>query len=122
MAELQERLGRRATDVRLVSFSVDPENDTPPVLATYATRAGANPARWTFVTGPLDDLQRAVVLGFKMSAEKVATGANAYDVTHGDWFVLVDRAGDLRGYYRTTEPQDFDTLVADVTRLDATRP
>jgi protein SCO1/2 len=118
MAELQGRLQSARSDVRLVSFSVDPENDTPSVLSSYAATAHADPARWTFVTGPVDDVSRAVVLGFKVSAAKVATGANEYEVTHGDWFVLVDAKGKLRGYYSTAEGADFDALVADVLRLE----
>jgi cytochrome oxidase Cu insertion factor (SCO1/SenC/PrrC family) len=66
----------------------------------------------------VDDVSRAVVLGFKVSAAKVATGANEYEVTHGDWFVLVDAKGKLRGYYSTAEGADFDALVADVLRLE----
>lgn len=122
MAQLQARIARHADDVRIVSFSVDPENDTPPVLADYAARANADPTRWTFVTGPADDIARAVVLGFKISAAKVATGANDYDVIHGDWTVLVDRKGDVRGYYRVGTSDEFQTLIADVARLEADRP
>jgi protein SCO1/2 len=118
MGELQARLEKGRSDARLVSFSVDPDNDTPPVLAAYAAKAGADLARWTFVTGPVDDVTRAVVLGFKVSAAKVATGANDYDVTHGDWFVLVDRQGAIRGYYPTEEQADFERLVRDTERLD----
>ena len=84
MGELQSRLARARSDLRLVSFSVDPENDTPAVLAGYAARAGADPARWTFVTGQADDIMRAVVLGFKISAAKIERGANDYEVTHGE--------------------------------------
>ena len=54
MGELQARLKKDGSDARLVSFSVDPENDTPPVLAAYAAKAGAEPGRWTFVTGPVE--------------------------------------------------------------------
>src|ERR1700722_18134393 len=82
MGELQARLRADGSGARLVSFSVDPDNDTPPVLRAYAAKAGADLERWTFVTGPADDVTRAVVLGFKISAAKVATGANDYDVTH----------------------------------------
>ena len=88
------------------------------MLTEYATRAGANPARWTFVTGPLDDVERAVVLGFKVSAAKIAKGAGDYEVTHGDWFVLVDGRGDLRGYYPTGEPQEYQALLDDLARLE----
>jgi protein SCO1/2 len=119
MGELETRLAKDGRDARLVSFSVDPENDTPAVLAAYAAKAGADLGRWTFVTGPVDEVMAAAVLGFKVSAAKIAAGANDYDVTHGDWFVVVDRAGSIRGYYPTEEPADFERLVADVERLDA---
>ena len=36
---------------RLLAVTVDPENDTPAVLADYARRIGADPARWKFLTG-----------------------------------------------------------------------
>jgi protein SCO1/2 len=118
MGELQARLKTDGSAAKLVSFSVDPENDTPPVLAAYAAKAGADPGRWSFVTGPVDAVTRAVVLGFKMSAAKVYSGANDYDVTHGDWFVLTDGAGGIRGYYPTDEQADFEKLVTDVERLE----
>jgi protein SCO1/2 len=35
----------------LLAVTVDPENDTPAVLRDYATRVGADPARWKFLTG-----------------------------------------------------------------------
>ncbi len=118
MGELQARLARDGSDVRLVSFSVDPDNDTPAVLAGYAAKAHADPARWRFVTGKADDMTRAVVLGFKVSAAKIEHGAGDDEVTHGNWFVVADRSGALRGYYSTEENADFETLVADVERLE----
>ena len=90
----------------------------PPVLAQYAAQAHADPSRWSFVTGPADDVERAVVFGFKVSAAKIARGANEYDVTHGDWFVLVDRDGAIRGYYPTDDPGSLDPIVRDVERLE----
>jgi protein SCO1/2 len=118
MADLQARLAQRGSDVRLVSFSVDPENDTPQVLMQYAAGVHADLARWSFVTGEAEAMQKAVVFGFKMSDAKIMKGANDYDVVHGDWFVLVDRKGDLRGYYPTGAPEEFAKLVEDVQRLE----
>lgn len=118
MGKVQARLAHDGSAVRLASFSVDPENDTPPVLAQYAMKAGADLARWTFVTGPVDEVIKTVVQGFKVSAAKVAKGAGDYDVTHGDWFVLVDAAGQIRGYYASDDGSDVSTLVADAERLD----
>jgi protein SCO1/2 len=121
MAELQAGLERKKSGARLVSFSVDPEHDTPPVLSAYAAHAHADAARWTFLTGPADDVSRAVVLGFKVAAVKVAKGADDYDVTHGDWFVLVDRKGDVRGYYPMDDPGELDVVLRDALRLERER-
>jgi protein SCO1/2 len=118
MSDLQSRLVEAKSRAKLVSFSVDPENDTPSVLSDYAARAHADTARWSFVTGPADDVERTVVSGFKMSAAKVARGAGDYDITHGDWFVLIDSRGEMRGYYTTDEPADLDGLLSDVLRLE----
>ena len=38
-------------DLQLVSFSVDPEHDTPAVLREYADRFRADPEGWLFLTG-----------------------------------------------------------------------
>jgi protein SCO1/2 len=118
MAELQSRLSARGSPARLLSFTVDPENDSPEVLARYAANAHADEARWSFVTGPADEVERAVTQGFAVSAARIARGANEYDVTHGDWFVLVDRRGAIRGYYAMDEAPTIDTLTRDIDRLD----
>jgi protein SCO1/2 len=118
MAELQSRLAGPASDVKLVSFTVDPENDTPSVLSRYAAAVHADLDRWSFVTGGSDAVQKAVVFGFKMSDAKIQKGANDYDVVHGDWFVLVDRKGDLRWYYPTGTPEEFAKLVDDLELLE----
>jgi protein SCO1/2 len=123
MAELQARLveeGKRRArplDVKLVSFSVDPENDTPPVLREYAAKTKADPSVWSFVTGPTIDVQNTIVLGFKISAAKVERDAGEWEVLHGNWFVLVDRKGNIRGYYPVEQPEEFLTMTSDVLRL-----
>ena len=119
MGELSARLEHERSGARLVSFSVDPENDTPQVLAEYAAQAHADPGRWSFLTGPVDDVKAAVVSGFKVALERrPGAGSNDYDVTHGDWFVLVDARGNLRGYYTTEDPKDLDVLATDILRLE----
>lgn len=122
MAELQTRLAGAGSAVRLVSISVDPENDTPEVLAKYAADVHADLDRWSFVTGPADDVQKAVVAGFKVAAAKEAKGARDYEVVHGDWFVLVDARGDIRGYYPTGTSEEIDALWDDLQRVERGRP
>jgi protein SCO1/2 len=98
------------SDVRLVSFSVDPERDTPPVLAEYARRYQAQPGRWFFLTGDrkiLDSLDRhAFMLGNVDGS-----------MQHSTRFVLIDRHGRVRGYYGTSEDDPTVRLIVDIRRL-----
>ncbi|MFN7134141.1 MAG: SCO family protein, partial [Myxococcales bacterium] len=106
MRSLQQQLAEagRGAEVRLVSITADPENDTPEALADYAARYGADTRSWSFVTGALDDVQRTIVDGFKISVAKVPRPAGAeeptdFEIVHGQKFVLLDAAGQIRGYY-----------------------
>lgn len=94
-------------DVRLVSFTVDPERDTPEVLAAYGKRYQANPARWTFLTGPKETLHWLSRDAFKL-------GDVSGELEHSTRFVLVDRKGRIRGYYRTWEKDAIPNLLADI--------
>lgn len=104
MAEVQRsvldresKLGRDAL-VRLVSFTVDPENDTPEVLARYAAEFDADSRIWLFLTGSIDEMSRAVIEGMKIPFEKRGP-STAMEIMHGEKFVLVDDKGQIRGYF-----------------------
>lgn len=66
MANLQRDVAD-ASDVRLVSISVDPEHDTPEVLRAYAQRFGADSERWLFLTGDKAAIIRLAQEGFHLS-------------------------------------------------------
>jgi protein SCO1/2 len=125
MAEVGRRARKLGPDFHLVSISVDPARDTPARLAEYGARYGANPVAWSFLTGPADAIEAAVVGGFKigMGKEKVAApGGNADDATgfwqifHGENLVLVDRQLRIRGYFPAT-PEGIDLLLAAAGRV-----
>ena len=86
--------------VRLVSFSVDPEHDTPERLRDYAGSRSLHLERWSLVTGD-EEAMRAVVLdGFALPmGERLDLAGGLVDVAHTTRLVLVDRAGGIRGYY-----------------------
>jgi protein SCO1/2 len=91
---------------RLVSFSVDPEADTPEVLKAYAAKLGAQHATWTFVTGPLEQMRDLLVnhMFVDMGARESLQGAEGlYEISHAAKFVLVDQNGDVRGAWGTDE-------------------
>lgn len=131
MAALQDTLATAAHaaptkfPIHLVSFSVDPENDTPPKLLEYAQKHHARDGEWSFLTGPAGDLEKIVVDGFKIQVErqgpKPTEPPGVYTIMHGDWFVLVDADGTLRGYYDTTDPGRVTALVDDARRIAGAR-
>ncbi len=120
MQKVRHRLRGMGDGVHLVSFSVDPERDTPEVLLAYSQKYGASPSQWSFLTGSLDDVTDAVVKGFKMpiDAPEDAEERTAFDITHGTRFVLVDPNNRIRGYYETT-PDELDRLIRDIGLVSA---
>ncbi|MFO0604934.1 MAG: SCO family protein [Polyangiales bacterium] len=107
MRRVQDGLAREGSDVaavRMVSFTVDPEVDTPERLARYAREYGADAARWRFVTGPTPAIQRLSVDGFKLAmGEPPAGRPQGYNILHGEFVMLVDGRGRIRGYYRADD-------------------
>jgi len=97
-------------EVVLVSFTVDPENDTPPTLAEYARRHGAESGRWYFLTGAKETLH-------KLNREVFMLGNVDGNLDHSTRFVLVDRTGRVRKYYQTDESGFLADLVADARAL-----
>lgn len=74
-SQVQAALGAERNTVHMVSISIDPEQDTAPVLKAYAARFGAGP-QWQMLTGSVDDsiaVQRAfdAYRGDKMNHQPV---------------------------------------------------
>ncbi len=97
-------------DFKVVSFTVDPETDTPEVLQRYAAKYGAKPDKWYFLRMDLEQLIPLAEKGFRVSPP-VEPAAHA---TH---FILVDRWGRIRGYYPGTDTQAYEKLAAMVKLL-----
>jgi protein SCO1/2 len=115
---LQTKLGK-LPGVQYVSISVDPEFDKPAVLKEYSERYGADPARWQFLTGPLKDVEKAVVSGFKVhmgEPKPDEMDPTLVEIMHGEHFVLVDQGGTIRGYYRADQA-GLGELEKDVRKL-----
>jgi protein SCO1/2 len=118
MLEVQTVAKTRSVPLRLVSFSVDPEYDTPDVLRRYAEDHGADPKTWTFVTGNFDAIRTTIEKGFKIAVEgRAKADAPDYGILHGSHLVLVDRNLTIRGYYSTSGEDEMGQLLADAERL-----
>jgi protein SCO1/2 len=88
--------------VQLVTFTVDPETDTPAVLAAYAAKFNADPNRWWFLTGPEKPLYDLIQNGFFQVAQDnhgQALQDGQGPVTHSTKIVLVDAEGNVRGFF-----------------------
>jgi protein SCO1/2 len=98
--------------VQMVSFSVDPETDTPAVLKDYAVRNKADLSRWHFLTGSKDTLWNI------SNAMKLAVGpGDDHQLMHSSHFLLVDQAGHVRGVYDYKRAGFMNDLLADATAL-----
>jgi protein SCO1/2 len=103
MGQLVHRSRQLGPEVHFVSFSVDPERDTPARLADYAGRHHADPRKWSFLTGTLASIQAAVVDGFKIGVDRHKTPDDFWDIVHGEHMVIVDRGLRIRGYFDSSE-------------------
>lgn len=104
-AEVERLQGlTRGRALNFVSFSVDPRVDTPERLRAWATRFHADPARWHFLTGEAPRLQRVAQEGFLQATEvrddAVPGRPQGYNILHSGNVILVDRRGQIRGYFR----------------------
>lgn len=111
MSELQKSL-EKAGNVRLVSFTVDPDYDTPKRLSDYAERYSAEGEKWIFLTGGEDQMQRLAREGFHLPT--ASTSDTTERVIHSTRFVLVDDQGRIRGYYDSSEREAKQKLLADL--------
>ena len=113
MAELQRDL---PADIHLVSFSVEPEFDTPEVLSKYAAHYGAQAGRWSFVTGPKQAIFDVCAKDFLATVEEVPDQPDVR-VLHSLWFFIVDPDGGIRGHYDGSDREALERLRKDAARL-----
>jgi protein SCO1/2 len=120
MAKLQETYAVQP-DLRLVTFTVDPEYDTPEVLTKYAERFHADADRWLFMTGKEADVYRLLGDGFKVGAEKNTDprAAPGEAVSHDTHLAVVDRRGRVRGYFSALVDPDGDDPEKDFQQNQA---
>ncbi|HRI22396.1 MAG TPA: SCO family protein, partial [Panacibacter sp.] len=106
---------KQDSGVKIISFTVDPERDTPAVLQSYAAIYHAMPAQWQFATGNKKDLYAYARKGLFI----VATDGDgsAGDFIHSENLVLIDAHKHIRGYYDGTSDEQVNQLIKDIYRL-----
>lgn len=99
MVWLQDKI-KDMPNVKLLSFSVTPDIDTPDVLRKYADKKGVIDSKWNMLTGD----KKAIYYLARQSflAVKTETTGELYDMVHTENFILVDKKGRIRGFYDGT--------------------
>jgi len=100
MQDLYDRFERNDVNVKIVSFSVDPEHDTPEVLGAYHDEfATQDDEAWRFVTGELPAVTALLEGGFKLGVGDRTEVDGLFDIAHSTKLALVDGDGNVRGFY-----------------------
>ena len=101
MSKLLRRYREGGIDgIRLVSISVDGLHDTPDQLAAYAERHEIETEAWSLLTGPPELVRPLVLEGFRLPVgDRQEDEQGVMDIAHAGRLVLVDRWGQVRGYY-----------------------
>lgn len=106
-------------DVKILSFTVDPANDTVAAMKAYASKHGAVNGQWHFLTGTKEDLYSLARNSFFVlkPAEAANLGDADSDFIHTNNFVLVDQQLRIRGYYDGTSISSVNELMEDINLL-----
>jgi protein SCO1/2 len=114
MRDIQDKLPA-GLPVKLVSFTTDPDFDTPAVLKSYGARYGARDGRWIFLTGGKAALRHASVEGLKLTVVDKPPGERedfADLFIHSQKLVLIDQRGCIRGYFDGETPEGTSAALA----------
>ena len=111
MRQLQEEF-LNDTDLRLVSFTVDSERDTPEVLTKYADGFQADPDKWLFLTGDKAKIYHLIWGSFLMPVQE-ETGERrkpGFEFIHTTNVLLVDEKGVVQGKWSSTDEAEFGKM------------
>jgi protein SCO1/2 len=116
MSEIQ-KLTAGDPDVMLVSLTVDPRSDTPPVLAKWGERYGADTNRWLLLTGPKHVLQDLIGTSFLSTNAPDPFDSMPCNFSGTEQIAVVDKHGRLRIFYNGMRTETPAAVVAEIDRL-----
>jgi protein SCO1/2 len=103
-------------EVKILSHSIDPKYDTPPVLKKYAVKLGVNDRQWEFVHGSRDSVYTIAEKNYLVAVSEDAAKESGGFI-HQGWFILVDKEKRLRGAYDGTDEKQVKQLMDDMQTL-----
>jgi protein SCO1/2 len=112
-----QQLTAGQSDVRLLSLTMDPADDTAPVLARYGRSFGQDPSRWSFLTGDEAEMHRLVGASFLPPDTTGEFGYMPGNFAHTQRIALVDARGRLVEYFDGLNQNSGDAVVAAIAKL-----
>jgi len=117
LKRVQDKFEYTNGKVQILSHTVDPENDSVPVLKAYSNLVHANNNMWNFVTGDKKQLYDLARNGYMLNALEGDGGPD--DFIHSELFILVDKEKHIRGIYDGTNIKAVSDLIDDIKILIA---
>jgi protein SCO1/2 len=116
MAEIQQ-LTTSQPDVRLLSLTVDPRDDTVDVLAAYGLKFGADTNRWLLLTGDKRGLHQLIATSFLNQDLDDPFTYMPGNFSHTDRIAVVDAQGRVQAYFDGLGENVAAAVVAEIARL-----
>ena len=115
LSELQKTYANN-TQIKLVSFSVMPWNDSVSVLKEYSEVHRINQNKWHLLTGKKEKIYQLGRLSY--FAEKgLGLQKSTSEFLHTESMLLIDKKGRIRGIYNATQKVDIERVVDDINVL-----
>jgi len=117
LAQIQQEITELDLPVHLVSFSVDPDYDTPEVLREYGDQYDANYDTWSFLTGyDFQTIKELSIKSFRAMLKEPDRGSD--QVMHDTRFFLIDPEGNIVKGYDGIKSSSIDEVINDIKILE----
>ena len=104
------------SQVKFVSFSIDPKRDTVKKLKFYADNLGIDHDKWYFLTGDKDATLELANTYF-VAAFEDDSAPGGFD--HSGKIILVDKKGHVRSFSEGTDPTSTAKIISDIKKLSS---
>lgn len=116
MSKLQTQLQEAdLQDIKLISFSIDPENDTPEVLRSFGEAMDADFSNWQFLTGyNQEEIESFANTSFLSPAARID---ESDQFVHSTSIYLINQRGTVLKQYDAVAETPFEEIIEDIKKL-----
>lgn len=116
MAKIQKELAEKDLEVELVSFTVDPENDSPERLKQYLRHYTDDDSNWHLLTGYTQaEIERFAHDQFQAMVKK---SEDSDQIIHSSSFYLIDQNGKIVNKYHYSHHNYLEALIKDIEKIN----